>query len=191
MQNVMVDLETLGTAADAVILSIGAVQFDTDGSPLGERFYTEVDIDDQLALGRTVTGKTISWWVQQSRQAQGVFKEVHKKTLHQALCSFAVFFDHPNYCVWGNGAEFDNAILIHAYAQAGDIQQPWSHRNNRCYRTLKNLSNRPRRDDSMPNVPHNALDDAIAQALHCQEMLYEGDEIDNAEAIAGFLISEV
>ena len=191
MQNVMLDLETLGTQADCVVLAIGAVKFDVDGSPLGERFYVECDIDDQLTNGRTITGATISWWMSQSAAARQVFLGGQEKPpLFVGLEMFAEFLsDNPDVKVWGNGAEFDIAILSHAYASER-MQQPWLYRNSRCYRTLKSLSLRPKRTAFLPGVPHNALDDAIDQALHAQEMLFNGSDIDNADAVAGFLISE-
>ena len=40
MNHVMVDIETLGTTNNSVVLSIGAVKFDHQG--LGEEFYAEI-----------------------------------------------------------------------------------------------------------------------------------------------------
>lgn len=165
MQHIMLDLETLGTAVDSVILSIGAVKFDPETeSPLGEKFCLTLSIQSNLDAGRTVSGDTIKWWMGQDAEARAVFS-APCVSLNEALTSFVQFFDHDNYQVWGNGASFDNAIMAHALDSMG-WKTPWKFYNDRCYRTLK----------AMPGVPkmsafvgkHNALTDACAQALHMQ-----------------------
>ena len=52
------------------------------------------------------------------------------KELHIALQSLAVFLGE-NAILWGNGSDFDNAILANAYRAIGQ-QQPWKFWNNRC-----------------------------------------------------------
>src|SRR3982751_4177087 len=49
MDNVMIDLETLGRRAGCVVLSIGAVGF--DGKTLGAEFYTVLNVRNQLDHG--------------------------------------------------------------------------------------------------------------------------------------------
>ncbi len=62
--------------------------------------------------------------------------------------------------MWGNGADFDNAILAHCYSRLGR-PAPWKFWNSRCYRTLKSFS--PVRGKRI-GVHHHALDDAKTQA---------------------------
>jgi hypothetical protein len=50
-ENVMIDLETLGTESDAVILSIGAVWFDRYNVDEGEGYYATLNWQDQLDRG--------------------------------------------------------------------------------------------------------------------------------------------
>lgn len=166
MQHIMLDLETLDTATSAAILSIGAVKFNPNNeSPLGEKFYLALDVQSNIDAGRTISGDTLNWWMGQDNEARAVFKGPQRVALPEALEALASFFDHPDYQVWGNGSDFDNAITIHAFQQQG-WKAPWKFWNNRCYRTLK----------SLPGVPkmapfegkHNALIDACAQALHLQ-----------------------
>jgi inhibitor of KinA sporulation pathway (predicted exonuclease) len=70
--------------------------------------------------------------------------------------------------VWGNGADFDNAILQHAYAKVG-METPWHFWNNRCHRTTCDLLNAKQRKQE--GVHHNALDDAKSQAKHLVQTL--------------------
>ena len=65
--------------------------------------------------------------------------------------------------VWGNGADFDNATIIHLAAQNG-WRPPWSYRTNRCFRTIRNIKGVDELDVNFKGVEHNALDDARYQA---------------------------
>ena len=62
-QNLMIDLETLGTKPNSAILSIGAVYFDKDG--LGEEFYANVDLQDSIDSGFDIDASTVYWWLSQ------------------------------------------------------------------------------------------------------------------------------
>ena len=76
MKHVMIDLETLGTKADSVIISIGAVKFDLDSEQMDDNgFYASVSIDSNLERGRKIDEDTLLWWLQQSTDAQAVFHE--------------------------------------------------------------------------------------------------------------------
>jgi len=168
--HIMIDLETLGTTADATILSIGAVRFDLETGTVYDHnshtFYKSVTIDSQPA--RQISGDTIAWWMAQSTAAKTVFTEP-KVSLWNALMDLREWvntspeFGHPN--VWSNGADFDLPMLVHAYSQE-KIILPWKPYAGRCYRTYKNLPGA--RDVKVIRVGehHNALDDAIYQAEH-------------------------
>lgn len=165
MEHIMIDLETLDTSPSAAIISIGAVKFDpATQTPLGDKFYLPVSIQSNLDEGRTISGDTLRWWMNQDDTARSVFREAGTP-LTEALLALNGFFNHGEYKVWGNGADFDNAILAHAYTSNG-WKAPWKFWNNRCYRTLKGMPGVPK----MPAFEgkHNALTDACAQALHLQ-----------------------
>ena len=172
MKNVMIDNETLAVTADAVIMSIGAVEFDLDGS-LGDKFYRSISIDSNLALGRCINESTLLWWLQQSPEAQQVFHEA-KVELTSALQDLASWFPanldaHGNNTtlVWSNGASFDIPMLEHAYKQCG-MESPWEFYNSRCVRTYRDLPGAKNIQRPAAKITHNALDDAIAQALYVQ-----------------------
>lgn len=183
MSHIMLDLETLDTKTSAVVLSIGAVVFDpssvgTVGS--GSTFYAEMtdDTETQQAHGRTISGKTVGWWMQQSATAQGLFAELpansnmrRRMNTHNALSAFSNFVfknGGRDAQIWGNGSDFDNLILGSLY-ESFNISKPWSYGKNRCYRTMKREFG-----EGIPikryGTHHNALDDAITQAVHLQEI---------------------
>ncbi len=170
MKNIMVDLETLGNNSQSVILSIGAVEFDETG--LGSTFYMAVDPESCVRAGLMMDVSTVMWWMKQSDEARAAFDR-SKENLAYALTSFSQFVTNcagDDAEVWGNGATFDNVILDSAYRATGQTK-PWKFWNDRCYRTLKNLY--PQVPYVKPNVAHNALEDAIAQARHASQILRE------------------
>lgn len=163
---VMVDLETLGNGSNAVILSIGAVEFDPDTDTLGREFYVLVDPQSCVDAGLQVDVGTVVWWMKQSDQARSAFNR-KGYPLDEALAHFTDWYP-AGAPLWGNGATFDNVIMTNAYKACG-MDQPWKFWDDRCYRTLKNL---------LPNITldrkgthHNALDDAKTQAVHANKLL--------------------
>ena len=168
MKHVMIDLETLGTSADSVIMSFGAVRFDSESGEMDdEAFYRSISIESNLEKGRRIDESTLIWWMDQSAAAKKVFTEP-KVSLEEALTEFYdwVGTDKNTY-VWSNGADFDIPMLHHAVKSFG-WELPWNFWNNRCFRTLKNLPAAKRAAKPEAAVKHNALSDAIAQAKHAQ-----------------------
>lgn len=169
MQHVMLDLETLGTTADAVIMSIGAVRFDLNSNKMDDAgFYASVSIESNLERGRRVDESTLIWWLKQSPAAQQVFHEP-KETLEAALESLTEWFGDTasDTLVWSNGADFDIPMLAHAYRSLG-WETPWRFWNSRCFRTYKNLPIARSIGKVDQGVKHNALDDAANQARYLQ-----------------------
>ena len=166
MENVMVDLETLGTGNNAVIISIGAVEFDVSTGELGREFYGNIDPQSCVNAGLEIDASTVMWWMQQSDAARAAFKS-HTNSLITSLQSFSLWYPEGA-ALWGNGATFDNVLLSNAYRKT-NLTQPWKYTHDRCYRTLKSL----RRDVKQASfgTAHNALDDAKYQALHAIKIL--------------------
>ena len=163
--HIMVDLETLGTRPGSVILSIGAVKFDSKS--LGKTFYTVISRGSCYDNFMTEDKETIEWWKTQSEEAQKVFT-APSVDLTVALLEFEHFIGEDAK-VWGNGSDFDNVLLAEAYRLL-NLPTPWKFYNNRCYRTVKSLyPHRPL--IRAKGIHHNALDDAVNQASHLIQLL--------------------
>ena len=171
MLDIMVDLETLGNKPGCAILSIGAVAFDTVEQRIDdEGFYRVVSRASCKKAKLHEDPDTIAWWEKQSKAACQVLEEAEAKealTLKAALLELNLYLTSfgpaKKIRVWGNGSDFDNAILCLCYKAAG-VQMPWDFWNNRCFRTLKNLA--PHVKVGRTGMYHNALDDARTQADH-------------------------
>ena len=163
MNHVMIDLETLGTVASAVILSIGAVKFDLEsGAIADDGFYASISIDSNLDYGRRIQEDTLLWWLKQPAAAQQVFHE-NKMALPEALESFSDWMETDDKHVWSNGADFDLPMIAHAYHQV-QLTLPWKYWNSNCVRTYKKLPGARDVKIQTSGVKHNALSDAYNQA---------------------------
>lgn len=170
MDDVMIDLETMGNGPDAAIIAIGAVEFDINKKQVGERFYVAVDLATAIEAGGVMDASTVLWWFDQSNEARRVFTE-EGAHIANALHKFAVWMEKRGggVRVWGNGAAFDNVVLASAYRR-NQTPQPWKYWNDRCYRTVKSLA--PGVKMKRTGTHHNAVDDAESQALHLIDIIH-------------------
>lgn len=165
-QHCMIDLETLGTAANAPVVAIGAVFFDPDTGKLGPTFDGTIDVEDALRYG-IMSGSTFKWWMSQSDAAR-------QKVVRGRDKAERVFEDFWHFVVqkgdnvqpWGNGASFDITILDYAFPRILNKPAPWKFWNVRDVRTVKELATGIVEFDSSvkSGVAHTALDDAVSQA---------------------------
>ncbi|WP_274720506.1 3'-5' exonuclease [Xenorhabdus bovienii] len=173
--NLMLDLETMGTATDSAIISIGAVFFDPAISELGSSFYSPVDLTSSMQSGGAVDGDTIRWWLRQDSEARAAISEDGLPSIAEVLFELEEFinkntkYNTHGLKVWGNGASFDNVILRSAYDRE-KMKPFWRWNNDRDVRTIVELG-RAIGFDPKYNMPfegsrHNALDDAIHQAKY-------------------------
>ena len=68
-KDIMINLETLGTVAGCVILSIGAVAFDRETGELGMEFYEVINQVSCEEAGLHVDQKTVDWWAARTAEA--------------------------------------------------------------------------------------------------------------------------
>jgi len=164
MDDVMLDLETMGNGPDAAIVAIGAVEFDLKSGEIGERFYAVIDLESSVEFGGVMDAETVLWWLKQSDAARAEFSR-GGAPIADVLCEFARWLRQrgEDVRVWGNGANFDNVILASAYRRM-HMAPPWEYWNDRCYRTMKGLVPSIRRERL--GTKHNAADDAETQARH-------------------------
>ncbi|WP_127958022.1 3'-5' exonuclease [Serratia microhaemolytica] len=175
MNNLMLDLETMGTGPTAPIVAIGAVFFEPSTGELGSQFYNTVDLSSDMAKGAIPDGETIKWWLKQSDEARAAIVSEHAIPIVYALLNLSDFIenfaDKNTLEVWGNGASFDNVILRSAYERAGLTPKLfWNWWNDRDVRTVvalgKQIGFDPKRDLPFEGERHHALADAIHQARY-------------------------
>lgn len=142
LRHAMLDLETLGTAPGAVILTIGIVEFDPntvndDGweSSL-RRLKINVDLQSCLSAGLKINPGTLKWWLEQDEQARrDAFSLDCQAVDLSCACASAAEFLTSIDRIWAHGANFDPPILAHAMTAVG-VALPWHYRAIRDTRTI-------------------------------------------------------
>ncbi len=172
MNNIMLDIETMGNTQNSAIVSIGAARFNAYG--VTDEFQSlPIKLESSIGAGLHMDASTVMWWMKQSEEARSKIYSGEVE-LGEVLVDFAHWInesEHPP-IVWGNGAMFDNSILGNAYDKLG-MEKPWAFWNDRCYRTVKSLY--PNTEMERIGVYHHAVDDAKSQVLHLLKIIDENN----------------
>ena len=168
MIHAMIDLETLSTNPEAVILTVGGVKFDPHSfTEPSQGMYFRVDVDSQTAMGREVMQLTLDWWAEQpkeiSEEALGDKDRISLAKMLKTINKWSVGVD----VFWCQGPLFDYAILQNIYKQLGH-PVPWQYWQIRDSRTLFSLV--PRDPNEKRTGLHNALEDCYFQAKKVQKV---------------------
>lgn len=153
MYEMMIDLETLDTKPSAVVLSIGAVVWETyvsEETPfelrwrLVERFLRVLDIQKQVDRKRTVSENTLLWWQRQDQTAKDeAFNPVrqHPGFVLGDFREFAGKYADPEVgdlginAFWASPATFDFPIWDDL-AMTFNNFVPWTYRQKYDVRTV-------------------------------------------------------
>jgi len=169
MKHIMVDCETLGLMNDALILSIGAVEFDPYSTRISDLLHEAINTSSSRDAGLQISGDTVLWWLSQEPAAQAALVKKLKTadTLGGVLRRFTVFVvGYGDVKLWSCGAR-DLTWLESAYAALGQ-PVPWGYRTG-DYRTIRDEFALP--EDKPPHAgEHDALADALYQAKHLQNI---------------------
>lgn len=162
----MIDIETLGTDGDAVVLSLGAVMF-TTAMGIQSRNHWFFNIDEQLVKGRRRDQATQDWWNRQTPKAREIFHTCANVKPGETVNKLQ---DFVSWCeinqpktIWGNGASFDPPIMESLLKTYG-FKVPWQFYYIRCYRTVKALHDIEKNQPKQKHLAHDALYDAEYQA---------------------------
>lgn len=182
------DIETLSTRADAVVLSIGICFFDDEKD---QSFQEIVDNgvelffcrDTQTEKGRHVMPSTVQWWSEQGEEAQRVLKAnelITPRDFHPLLekvCEDRGMSYNwvKKYCRWfTRGPHFDIAICDHLFADY-NVTPPWKYYKVRDIRTwleCHGLEDNLKLVKPQEMVAHNALHDAAFDAWMMLQVLH-------------------
>ena len=172
----MIDIETLGTDYGCIILSVACVSFNpVTGENLGE-YYNAINVDDSKKLGFTTDVDTLHWWMKQSKEAynDATSGKMHPYEVVKELNDFIASNSSKKTKVWANPTQFDLTILS-AYYDRLDIKKAWAHWNERCLRTTVDiLHGKEIKDFVLKNANkttrHNALYDCYLQIQYLTEI---------------------
>lgn len=164
MIHYMIDIETLDVMDDGFILSIAAVRFTQD--EILDSIVLYPDFDGQK--DRTIEIKTVKWWMENQAELYRLLS-IQRKSAHFVYHQLNFFLsqgDKPT--IWAKSPSFDLYILKNFFHQCNPL---WKYSQEADVRTayLKlNQKNIPLLESTKP---HDALEDALAQARNVMEFL--------------------
>lgn len=170
--HVMIDMETLNTTPDCVILTIGAVTFDPKGSGVIEKLELRPTIEEQTEIfNRTINEDTLRWWSEQSPEAIEEALGDRDRTSFKDCMEKLYKFCWNKQGVWSNGASFDVVVAETAMRQSLTEYPnpiPWPYWSVRDTRTLYDIAGVSLKDGGHVTT-HKAVEDAERQAIVVQK----------------------
>ena len=169
--DIMIDIESLDTTPDCVILTIGAVRFDPRGNGVVEKLELRPTVEDQTEIyNRSINEDTLRWWSEQNPAAlEEAFGEEGRVPFAECMETLYKFCWNRR-AVWSNGAPFDLVVMEHAWRQVSDKPNPipWPFWTMRDTRTLYEIAGVNLKDGGHV-TSHKAVDDAERQAIVVQQ----------------------
>ena len=168
--DIMIDIESLDTSPNCVILTIGAVRFDPKGMGVVEKLELRPMIEEQTEkFNRVINEDTLRWWSTQSEdaldEAMGDRDRVSFNECMEALYKFC----WNRRAVWSNGASFDIVAMESAWRNLG-MRIPWPYYTVRDTRTLYEIAGVSLKDKKYGSkTTHKAVEDAEHQAIVVQD----------------------
>ena len=172
--HIMVDLETLGTEDDSVILSVAAVKFDIKTGEILDKLYKKIDIEDSMKLGFKIYPDTFKWWVKQNVES---FKEAFNDSIteFEVLDELMEFIGKDDF-LWANSPTFDISMLRY-HLKTNNYIIHWNFYNQRDVRTIASIDNKIKKEIVKQNpMIHNALEDCLIQIKYVVKILNNYNE---------------
>lgn len=194
VNHVMVDIETLSTENNAVIVQISAVQFNPYTGKNLNTFNANISIQSALDFGLNINESTLRFWLEQEKSAIDMVFTKNTVSLPEALLSFSNFIkscstsiEECNTRIWGNGPSFDAAKLKSAYS-ATQLQLPWIYWNERCVRTIVACDYSYKKNETFEGIKHYGIDDCKHQIKYISKGL---QALVAPEAVIDLLVTSI
>ena len=178
MNSLMIDIETLDTKDSAIVLSIGGCVFNGESllsieTLKRKSIYLELNPYEQETKGRTISASTLFWWTKQKSPGLNKFNKESYDSIKYSLNTLNQFItEYAVKSIWSKSPSFDMVILNSLFNDF-DMKLPVDFRNWYDVRTINLI----RKILDIPFPPfngevHNALDDAVNQALTINQVVF-------------------
>ena len=169
MTHYMIDIETLGTDRDCMVISIALVRFDE--KEIIDSLVLYPDLQDQENKGRKIEIDTLQWWMLNKELLnQMIGKDRIRKSVSFCLNQISWFINHNNgdKTIWSKSPSFDLVILKNLFKPT---MLPWSYTEEADVRTAEFKLRQNQIKLQRSQQAHDPLEDAIAQAQNVQLFL--------------------
>jgi hypothetical protein len=169
MIHYMIDIETLATDSDALVLSIALVKF-TEQEIISE-LTLYPSLWEQEQRGRKISMETLLWWMKSIPQLQeAIDPEKPRKSLSFCYNQIAFFLcDAKNERqIWAKAPSFDLRIVSSLLTGAPRL---WTYQEEQDVRTAELKLKQLNLPITRSTVPHSPIHDALAQVDNVQRFL--------------------
>lgn len=176
---IMLDLESLDLGPRSVILQVGIIAFPLDDPETEARRVDQyLPVQPQLALGRTVTWKTMRWWMNEAVKNPKIMERFVDndgndmdeltalvRSVHRKLTELIDSVGRDAVEIWAKGPQFDVVNLETMFVDCG-LDAPWPYdsvMDLRSVMKLAGVSGKAGDVDMSGIVPHVAVSDCVFQ----------------------------
>ena len=169
LDQICVDIETLSSNPNAVIVSISGVKFSLKSDDI-EKFSINISPKSCKEYGLHVNPDTVEWWKKQSPEA--IKSWLHSPiSLPDALEEFINFTGNDKYTRWhANGTNFDFPILHSAIIATGK-SIPWSYWMLTDMRTMYWAGGLDIHNEPRVGTYHDGISDCLTQIKWLKKVL--------------------
>lgn len=185
---VVLDIETLGSVNNSVILSVGMVACDstkdyTFKELIENGYYAKLDVKAQVDAGRKIHKDTLDWWVTQDaalKRLKPLKTDLHWKNLREDMIRWLTKqgVDITKAKYYSRGSHFDFGILHDLFRiteGCSDTDLPWRfwnlHDSKTVILTLLDVSHQLGVEPE-GFIHHNCLHDAAREYLAMETAVY-------------------
>ena len=161
MNNLMIDLEALGTGHNGLITQIGGCYFDWSGE-IGDTFLYNINLKSAVAVGMTLDIGAVLFWISQVAINGSPSWITDSVPLQQVLNDLVKIFKQTD-SIWSH--TFDRVLLRDAGNLCG-MPNLIPHKKWREINTLVALAGTTKIKTKHLKT-HNALDDCLYQIEYC------------------------
>ena len=187
---VVLDIETLGSVNNSVVLSVGMVAVDskhdyTFKELIENGYYAKLDVQSQVDSGRKIHKDTVDWWSTQGHEAKHVLKpldtDMHWTKLREDMIQWLTKegVDIHKVRCYSRGSHFDFGILHDLFRITGNAttdELPWRfwniHDSKTVVLTLLDKDSWELGVEPEGFIHHNALHDAAREYLNMETAVY-------------------
>ena len=187
---VVLDIETLGSVNNSVVLSVGMVAGDskhdyTFKELIENGYYAILDVQSQVDSGRKIHKDTVDWWSTQGHEAKHVLKpldtDMHWTKLREDMIQWLTKegVDIHKVRCYSRGSHFDFGILHDLFRITGNAttdELPWRfwniHDSKTVVLTLLDKDSWELGVEPEGFIHHNALHDAAREYLNMETAEY-------------------
>ena len=188
--SIVLDIETLGSVNNCVVLSVGMVAVDSSKDYTFEEliengYYAKLDVKSQVDAGRKIYKDTLEWWGEQGKAAQHILKPSPKDMHWSKLRKNMILWldeqgiDTHTVKAYSRGSHFDFGILHDIFRITEGCSQPelpwrfWNILDSKTVvLTLLNKDSWELGVEPEGFIHHNALHDAAREYLNMETAVY-------------------